>query len=415
MCQAMLISLGGSPEPIARALAEHKPRFVCFLASHQSVDLIGKVRELLEAKGGSLPEKKIVLVDDINDLVHCYEKALVCARYLEPYYENPDQVVVDYTGGTKTMTAALTLATVHKGYRFSYVGGEVRNKGGLGVVETGHEVVHTGISPWEIFAVQEWNHLVLYVNHYQYEAALTLVRELKSRSNPGDQLLWQGLEQALQGLHAWDCFSHREALPLLRRGVDALEKVSALKPHPGVNEFIPQAKECLDFLISLSADTREFKTVSRLLAQDLLANAQRRAQQGRYDDAMARLYRTLEMLAQLSLKELGISTSNVPENQIPDPLKEEFLCRYRDPHDHKIKIPLEAAFRLLQALNHPEGIRFFQKSEDFRKILYARNNSILAHGLQPVTPETYEALIKLVSETFALQPKVTFPKLRFPF
>ena len=148
MTQAMIISLGGSPEPLVRSIAEHRPQFVTFLASQDSVVLLGKVMELLDQGGVPRPEHRVVLADDVNSLVHCYEKALKCARWLEDREFQADEVVVDYTGGTKSMTAALALATVGKGYRFSYVGGTSRTKGGLGIVETGSEAVHTGVSPW---------------------------------------------------------------------------------------------------------------------------------------------------------------------------------------------------------------------------------------------------------------------------
>jgi CRISPR-associated protein (TIGR02710 family) len=204
MCQAMIISLGGTPEPLARSIAEHRPAFICFFASHDSVERLGQVRELLAQGGLSLPPKHIVLAEDVNDLVHCYEKALECARLLAARDIPPAEVVVDYTGGTKTMTAALALATVGKGYRFSYVGGEKRNKEGLGVVESGSDVVHTGVSPWQIFAVEEWQHLVLYVRQYQYEAALTLVSQTRQRLPGKEQLRWQGLEETLEGLLHWE-------------------------------------------------------------------------------------------------------------------------------------------------------------------------------------------------------------------
>ena len=40
----MIISLGGTPEPLARSIIEHRPHFVTFLASHNSVLVLGKVK-----------------------------------------------------------------------------------------------------------------------------------------------------------------------------------------------------------------------------------------------------------------------------------------------------------------------------------------------------------------------------------
>lgn len=416
MCRAMIISLGGSAEPVAHSLCQHRPEFVCFLASHDSAVRLGHVQQLLEERSCPLPPRHLVLVEDVNDLVHCYEKALECARVLDSRQIPPAEVVVDYTGGTKTMTAALALATVGKGYRFSYVGGERRTNNGLGIVESGFEVIHTGISPWQIFAVEEWQHLVLHVSQYQYEAALSLVRQTRERLPAREHLRWQGLEEVLTGLLHWDRFNHREALSPFRRGMEKLTQWLALKEDRAVKDFTDQGKKCLEFLIALAEETRQFQRPAPLMVADLLANAERRAAQGRYDDAVARLYRALEMQGQIAFKEhTGASTSKVPEKILPDTLREEYALRYRDPRDGNIKIPLEATFRLLHALGHPLGQQYMNRQDDFSRILLARNSSILAHGLQPVSRELYQELRDLMRDTFNFPEPVDFPRLRFPY
>src|SRR2546428_8912826 len=110
MPHAMIVSLGGSPEPLIKTLSEQCPQIVCFLASQESVDLVGKVKDGATSAGVSFRDYK-VLVEDINDLAHCYQKALACADWVTQQGIPAAEVVVDYTGGTKTMTAALVLAT----------------------------------------------------------------------------------------------------------------------------------------------------------------------------------------------------------------------------------------------------------------------------------------------------------------
>ena len=418
--QAMIISLGGTPEPLVRSMAEHRPRFVTFLASHGSVALLGRVLELLDQEGLPRPEHRVVLAEDVNDLVHCYAKALECSRYLEEREIQAEDVVVDYTGGTKTMTAAVVLATVGRGYRFSYVGGDSRTKGGLGIVETGSERVYPGVSPWQIFAVEEWQHLVLHVGQYQYEAALTLVRETRRRQPSSEQSLWEGLENALEGLLYWDRFNHREALPRFKASLQALSRWMEIRPQDQTNKavsgFVEQGGLCWEFLVALAQDTDNFRRAGPLLVKDLIANAGRRASQGRYDDAMSRLYRALEMLGQIAFREAtGASTSNIPPEKLPPGLREEYVQRYQDPKDGKIKVPLEAVFQVLQELDHPLGRRFFERYDDFRRIMLARNQSILAHGIQPIDGPLFTSLRELLCQTFDIQEEVTFPQLRSPF
>jgi CRISPR-associated protein (TIGR02710 family) len=416
LTEAMIISLGGTPEPIAHAIAGHRPPCVCFLASQQSVYLLGKVQELLEQKGFPLAETKVVLVDSVDDLIHCYERALECARFLEDRQIAPDAVMVDYTGGTKNMTAALALATVGKGYRFSYVGGSTRNKGGLGIVQTGCEVVHTGVSPWQIFAVQEWQHLVLYVSQYQYEAALTLVRETGRRLPAAEGKRWQGLETIMEGLLYWDRFNHKEALSKFKQGIEELDNWVQFRGDQVIADFIREGRPCLEFLQALAHESRGFQISTRLWLVDLVANAERRGVQGRYDDGMARLYRALELQGQIIfLQRTGASTSEAPLEVIPPALQDDFTRRYAGPARGKLQLPLFATFQVLQALGEPAADQFFARKTDFLKIINARNNSILAHGITPVNKKAFEHLRDLIRQTFLIEETVSFPRLRSPY
>ncbi len=43
MPKTMLISVGGTPQPIIKAICEYKPEFISFFASQDTRDLVGKV------------------------------------------------------------------------------------------------------------------------------------------------------------------------------------------------------------------------------------------------------------------------------------------------------------------------------------------------------------------------------------
>ena len=60
-------------------------------------------------------------------------------RILKKWEVESKDVVVDYTGGTKTMSVALVLATIQFASTFTYVGGIDRTKDGLGIVINGKE------------------------------------------------------------------------------------------------------------------------------------------------------------------------------------------------------------------------------------------------------------------------------------
>ena len=200
--KAIIISVGGTSEPIVSSLLNHGPDYVCFFASQQSLDKIGEIKNQVKAKGQKFKDYKVIC-DDAEDLIHCYEKALECTKKITEQGVDPHKVVVDYTGGTKTMTAALALATVGHGFSFSYVGGHERTKDGLGIVVTGTEVVETGVSPWQIFAVEEKKRISLFVSSFQYEAAISTMQETMDTLQEGEREIWTGILETLRGYLAW--------------------------------------------------------------------------------------------------------------------------------------------------------------------------------------------------------------------
>ena len=132
---------------------------------------------------------------------------------------------------------------------------------------------------------------------------------------------------------------------------------------------------------------------------DLISNARRRAElESKHDDAVARLYRVMEAIAQFKLKSTyGIDSSNVNENVIPVDVREEVVSRYRDNKDNKIKLGLYVSYDLLKRLDDPLGKSFFGFYEkEIRGLLDIRNNSILAHGFRSVSQDTYEKLLDVI-------------------
>ncbi|MDO9559797.1 MAG: hypothetical protein Q7I89_08950 [Syntrophales bacterium] len=148
MPKTMIMSLGGSPEPLNKSIVSHRPENIIFLASHDSVALAGDILKKLDFKPAAVYE----ITDDPNSMFECYKKARRCVDRTKKMGVAPQNVIVDYTGGTKVMTAALILATIGQPFQFNYVGGEQRNKNGLGVVMDGHEKMFAEMNPWWLLA-----------------------------------------------------------------------------------------------------------------------------------------------------------------------------------------------------------------------------------------------------------------------
>ena len=411
---ALLASLGGSPEPLVVSICTHRPEWVFFLASQASTVKLVDVMLQTKEKGCSF-QQEMELVDDPADLVHCYERAVALVNRALAKGFRGDDIIVDYTGGTKTMTAAMALAALGKGVSFAYVSGSKRTKDGLGVVEDGFEEVRHAVSPWQLFAVEEQKRLQMLFNTYQFEGAQRIAEYLEPRVGYTEAVFYRVAALAAKGYGAWDLFNHVAAERRLAELSAQLERLPNLQSprKEQVQGFKQRVKEHHDLVAKIVEESGKGAKPSRLLVLDLLANANRRAKQGKVDDAVARLYRALEMLAQAVFwEEFHIETASVPEDFVPESLKEEFH-KYRRSDGKGYKIPLTAAYTLLRETGHTLGVRFAARSDELLKVLGARNSSILAHGTRPLRPETYETFQRIILEFVGVQNKdlVSFPEL----
>ena len=385
---------------------------VCFLASQASVDFVGKIKEAVAQTGVTFIRDHKVLVDDPDDLAHCYQKALACADWVSAQGIPAAEVIVDYTGGTKTMSAAVVLATISRGFRFSYVGGTQRTKGGVGIVESGSEVIHVGVNPWDLFAVQERQRLAQHFNSYQFAACRTLIQGVVDHLSSDEKQRFEVLQVLVDGYEAWERFKHGAGLACLERGLAELQKLVNVRAEGFLASLTDGLRRNLEFLRRLKAERRDGQELHSLLLSDLLANAKRRTDEGKFDDAAARLYRLVEMMGQFEIQRLcGAETSNFPIEEIPEALKEDFVRRYRDEKDKKIKLPLEATYRVLQEKGSEAGRRFFQDQGRFSNLQQARNQSILAHGMIPLEEKRVRELLEFVTALMPLQDEPRFPKL----
>lgn len=195
------------------------------------------------------------------------------------------------------------------------------------------------------------------------------------------------------GYDSWDRFRHLEASKSLYKCRKVLTALSAEKRE--IKTLVKALEDNIKFLEALLSTNKP----SNLYFHDLLANAKRRADlEQKFDDAVARLYRAIEVSAQAELKEIfGIETSNVKEGSIPETLREEYLHKYKDKHDSKIKIPVFASYQLLRELGSELAESFFDLyDKEIRPLLNIRNSSILAHGLTPVDGNTFQRLFNTV-------------------
>lgn len=383
-------TVGGSHQPIIRAIRQLKPDYICFFCTSGKAgsdkQIIGKGK-IIKAKHGdekaTLPNIPVQL--DLSPAT--YEVVEVPHDELEAAYlvmtetlrgfsaKHADaHLYADYTGGTKTMTAALVVAALEYNVELHAV---IGRRTDLERVADGTEwgfpasveqiqferEMRQQLSAWRSFA------------YAQAGQGLSQLRppakiELKERF-----LLAKTLSDVFD---AWDRFDHEKAWELL----------SACRNSVGARYA--------DYFKTLTALTGNNEKRVPAMLQDLLLNAERRAAQGRFDDAVARIYRLIEWTAQWVLKrDCGVDTADLPESFIPDDMN------IHRGVSGKIQAPLYLSWQLVEKKVQSPAAEFMKKhGEDLRGILAYRNDSILAHGTTPVDATLWGKMLANMEEKF---------------
>lgn len=421
MPSCLLMSVGGTPEPVALSIDHHQPEVIIFFASAGSRAEIGtKVKQLTIH---AWRDQEIIVTPDPQDLTQSMEVlANELPVRLKALGVDISDVAVDYTGGTKTMSAALVLATINKPVIYSYVGGRVRTKEGLGVVLDGSEAVLKTPNPWDVLAVDSRRRIARQFNSGQFEAAEVTAQEAAARVSERYRALYLGFKDLCDAYHRWQGFDYGSVLGKLN-GASAKLRQWALAANDGA---------LLDFLDDLQRDRDRVEGIVRVFQEvqrgrpapiaeqaafivDLVANAVRVTRlAGRPDDGVARLYSALEKLAKAELQALGIDNSAALPEQIPDNLRDEYIARYLDKEGGRLQFGLDASYRVLAALGAPVGQRYQARAEELGRVLSIRNGSLMAHGWAPIKAEVFDRLLAITLDFLALDAGDIPTLPRFP-
>ncbi len=426
MSTILLVTVGGSHQPIVTAIQTLKPDRVIFICSEgkrgSKFQVIGTEQPCEVRKGSEIIERlpniptqanlgrkfqsntDLVVLDNPDDLAECYQKIIAKIQELQQI-SPPPTIKADYTGGTKTMTASLVIAAIDHQVELLLTTGDRFN---LVRVERGEMTSQATVSP--ILLQRSIDQLLpIFLQQYNYAAAIAELTQLLPLMNVSPDLKQtiQRITNICKGFDAWDRFDHQEAINFLAdytQDPKILSRVKFLKGIIGSRQSIDD-----EFKTDQTPKNHGYEII-----QDLLMNAERRAAQSRYDDAVGRLYRALELLAQVRLlHKYQIATGNLDLAKLPEAIKEKYK-------DHA-KLPLLHSYELLAQMDSdPVGEIYQQNKNKIQDILQKRNKSLFAHGFRPVTQADYEqmseviggfiqnCIVAVVSEQSLKQP-VQFP------
>ena len=362
--------------PLLKTIKDSTPQFIGFIVSQESNKFAEEIIRQLEFPSLQFD---ILTLSDSDNLESIYSRINDWMRSLVARGYSPQEITIDFTSGTKAMTSGVVLAGVAWGCAgLKYISGKRKN----GVVQNGTERFIT-VQPNTVLAHRQVEMGRNFINEFRFDSAISVFSSVnKALLEEWEIRLLDGYINVSRAYDCWDRFLQNRVDGYLSKVSDDLRELDIFR--------IP--KEIRQRLIAIYK-AQEKEEITEDMLGDLYNNAGRRFIEGKFDDATARLYRLVEMLAQMVLwKKHQIKTGDVPEDWIPTPLRKSF-GENRDPKDGRIKIGLKKSYELLHGLDNPLGERYLQNKR-ISGLLKQRNDSFLAHGTKPISSEACQGLFK---------------------
>ena len=380
-----------------KAIESTAPRHVCFFCTGRDpetgkpgsiVQVTGKgavIKAHRDDKKPTLPnipaqagladerfEARIVPADDLDGAYMAMH-----ATVAELVHQHPGaQFVADYTGGTKTMTAALTCTALDSdNVELQLVAGARPDL--LRVADGTEQAVVASVARLRIDRAMA-PYLGAWRRFAYHEAAVGL-DGIRIAADAVDRARLAYARAPSRTLARWDDFDHAGALDLFEN--------YGHRVGPSYPWILPALR-----WLTRKSDKRH----EPARPWDLWLNAERRASQSRFDDAVARVYRLIEWTAQWQLRDkLGADTADFPPEFFPASVDAS------PGRDGKIKVPLWSAWQTVAEC--AQGLAqdlIACHGAELRDLLSIRNDSILAHGFRPVQRPEWEQMQRWMQDRF---------------
>jgi CRISPR-associated protein (TIGR02710 family) len=334
------------------------PDIVIFFGSEKSKKTVESVKEqYLNEFEEEFDYFEFIHLEQIDDFKIYFEAFKRKIQELDDY-----KIIIDYTSGTKTMTMSAAFASMLYRKNLYFVGGERED----GVVIRGTEKI---ISQ-NLYPIYD-------------DLMISKIKELfnTNRFDAGKSLL-EDITKAKKDTYAnlFDAYYYFDNVDYNKANKYFITK-EFIAEWPELKKQFSLNAKALYHLNKEDSAMRPFYILG-----SLINNARRRAEETKYDDAIARLYRSLELIAQIKLNEYGIDTSDVELDILN---KHGVEQEFKPDFSGKIKLSLVQDYELLNNLGDDLGEFYIKNKDEFLATISSRNNSILAHGLNSQTEKQY--------------------------
>ncbi len=380
-----LILVTSRPESVEVAVETSRPEVLALIFSQDVLLAVAAKCSELSGSGVSFRHR---MVDHPMEIEDAFDKFSLALSDLEEMGFSHEEVLLDVTGGTTPMRVGTALAAmtrgigmVHQRVPQRYVDGNWSRdmSRGIEVVPMQNPLLATGL-------LREGQAVELF-NRRDYGAAALVFEDVARKvSGVERRHYYRGLLLLSEGYAAWDVADYSTALDKLREAREelgvAFSEGELAERAAGISSRISAHMPFLGKVRKLSLES----------VVDMLENARRRIEdQGRHDDGVARLYRTIEMFHQWRLSQRSIDTTNVDWSKVDEESKKLFLGQMG-------LAELPSYLDLLRARTLDLILREESDEEEpvLRDLLRQRNHSILAHGLNPIGEKSARRFLEYV-------------------
>lgn len=362
-------------------IKQEKPDNIVFFASELSkkTTLKSLKQQYKEETGEEINKiSRFITIKDIDDFQEFYKKI---SNQINDYKNY--NIKIDYTSGTKTMTMAASIAASENNLELIFVSGKRGNKN---IVEKGTEFIRRqNLS--KVHFDKTINDVQECFNHYRFKEGIDLLDNLADTGVDGLEFIKKVNALLLATYNYWDNFNHQVANVAFSNGfIKKLSDNQVKANHKALN-IICDENNPLNQKYALAS---------------MINNAIRRSEEGKYDDAIARLYRCMELISEIILKEYDINPRDVDVNkvkEISENAHKNIMGKLIRGHNSQLRMPgVDSNFMLIHELNgfNKVGQYYYDNRDKFINALQLRNNSILAHGLEMMDEDDYNEFEELI-------------------
>lgn len=426
----LIMSVGTSYEPIVLNISLLQPKRILFLYTEQTEKTLNKIVSFLNLDADCY-QKNLVEATESLSIYHEIKKAYVL-------WNRPAKVYIDFTGGTKTMSAAAALAGSLIDVQLVYVGTE-EYLPDFRKPSPGSENLYYIDNPVEVFGDLELEKVFALIERYNYAGAAEKLMLLKE--NIPDPLNRQQINFVfllVKVYEHWDALEFEQAAEMMEQLLRELKRDYRMHKKILMMDFQTTLHDQYRVLAQLrkipelicqkkQEEILNSRSMMIALMFTLYGNAMRREMQEKYDMATLLLYRLLEMIEQRRLIQYRIFVTKPEYGQVDyttadsayhdlEPKEQLQFLKQRSAElkkelFHKNErdflpspIALLDGYLILAALGDKisEGAdgKAISKLRHIRAMVSLRNNSIFAHGLGPVGKGDYNKFRDFVKDMF---------------